>query len=483
MIFNSVTYLLFLAISVTLYWCLPSRPRLWMLFLGSLMFYGFWRFDFLIVMLASAVVDYVASLRLAKTEDPTRRKVLLAISLVLNLGLLGYFKYLQFVVDTAFSFSSIFGSTGESPNLGILLPLGISFYTFQTISYTIDVYRRQVEPIRDFLMYGLYVVFFPQLVAGPILRQSEVVPQLTTRPAFEYRFLIEGFKRVLVGLFLKVCCADNIAALVDDGFLIKSTMLSAVDVWTLAFLFGFQIYFDFSAYSHIAIGSARMMGISFPENFNFPYLAVSPKDFWGRWHISLSSWIRDYLYLPLCGVRFGNKSDEGLGTALESKQTRNRTFALFVTWATMGLWHGAGFQFLLWGLYHALVILIYRGSEPLRRMLPISVRNLGGWGLTLPTMMFGWIFFRAASAEQALDLAKRALSPFSLALGLRENLYLVAALFLVGIILAFWGQKVFPRMSKHPFTMFLLLSFYYAILIFFVTVFLRPVEQFIYFQF
>ena len=200
------------------------------------------------------------------------------------------------------SVGNVMGLKLNSPAFRIILPLGISFYTFQTISYSVDVYRRHTRAVRDFALYGSYVTFFPQLVAGPILRAEEVVSQLRTRAPFDLHFITEGISRILQGLFLKVVLADNIAPLVDAGFNIDVQAMSAVDTWCLAFLFGFQIYFDFAGYSHIAIGCAKLMGITFPENFNFPYAARSFKSFWRRWHISLSSWIRDYLYLPLLGV-------------------------------------------------------------------------------------------------------------------------------------------------------------------------------------
>ena len=319
-------------------------------FLASIVFYGFWRFDFVALMLVSSTTDYFVSLAMARLENQTRRGALLAISLTINLTLLFVFKYLLFAVDNAWMMLQWFGVDSPPPDLNIILPLGISFYTFQTISYSVDVYRRFIQPEKDYILYSVYVMYFPQLVAGPILRASEVIPQLRARPEFQLSNLIEGIQRILFGLFLKVVLSDNIAGIVDDGFAIDASLHSALDVWTLAFLFGFQIYFDFSSYSHIAIGAAKMMGVSFPENFNFPYLATSPRDFWRRWHISLSSWIRDYLYLPLAGARVRDKSVGGLATAAEGNEQRlNVSRALFFTWAIMGFWHGAAWKFLFWG--------------------------------------------------------------------------------------------------------------------------------------
>ena len=272
------------------------------------------------------------------------------------MGLLFYFKYLAFFAQGANEIAELAGLDFSLPPLSIILPLGISFYTFQTISYTIDVYRGFIKPERNFILYSSFVVYFPQLVAGPILRAAELVDQLSRRPPFDPEDLVIGLRRIAYGLFLKVALADNIGPLVDAGFAEPAATLRALDVWTLSFLFGFQIYFDFSAYSHIALGSARLMGIHFPENFNFPYLASSPRDFWQRWHISLSSWIRDYLYLPLMGAQVHDRSTGGLPTVESGRSGFTRTRALFLTWGIMGLWHGANWTFVIWGLYHATLV-------------------------------------------------------------------------------------------------------------------------------
>ncbi|MFQ5418588.1 MAG: MBOAT family O-acyltransferase, partial [Myxococcota bacterium] len=391
MIFNSVTFLLFLVLAAGLYWVLPRRPRLWMLFSASLVFYGFWRVEFLPVMLASTLVDYVAARAIHDSEDERRRRVYLGVSLAINLGLLFYFKYLIFFASNGAGLLRAAGFDVPDPRWNIILPLGISFYTFQTISYTIDVYRRLIRPEREFVLYACYVTFFPQLVAGPILRAREVIGQLNARPAFDLSDLAIGVRRILFGLFLKVVLADNLAPLVEAGFAEPVRMLGALDIWTLAFLFGFQIYFDFSAYSHIALGSARLMGIRFPENFDFPYLATSPRDFWKRWHISLSSWIRDYLYLPLMGEAVRDDSTGGLAQAVDDRRERRRVRSLFLTWAIMGLWHGANWTFVLWGVYHAVLVYLHRVIGPRLPVLPMRAAAVGGWLVTLPLAMLGWI--------------------------------------------------------------------------------------------
>jgi alginate O-acetyltransferase complex protein AlgI len=365
MLFNSLTYLVLLFSVIVLYWILPYRARLILIFSASLIFYGFWRIEFLPVMLFSVVVDYLVALRMPMSVKAIKKRLLL-VSLVTNIGLLFYFKYLIFFSENAIGFANLVGASIDPLVLNIILPLGISFYTFQTISYTVDVYRGYIKPEKDFVLYGCYVTFFPQLIAGPVLRAKEVIHQFKERQPFSWDHIAIGLRRIVYGLFLKVVIADNISPLVDEGFSMPLEAMSAVDVWTMAFLFGFQIYFDFSAYSHIALGSARLMGICFPENFNFPYIASSPKDFWGRWHISLSSWIRDYLYLPLAGVHVHDRSVGGLANATVDNK-KNKT--LFTTWAIMGLWHGANWTFILWGIYHSIVIFLLSFNNSLYKRL------------------------------------------------------------------------------------------------------------------
>ncbi|MFM7855945.1 MAG: MBOAT family O-acyltransferase, partial [Flammeovirgaceae bacterium] len=264
-----------------------------------------------------------------------------------------------------------------------------------------------------FLNYGLFVTFFPKLVAGPIQRAGELLPQLKDRPSFKIYYLAEGMKRILFGLFLKVVLADNISPFVDEGFAINPSILSAIDVWTLAFLFGFQIYFDFSAYSHIAVGAAYMMGIKIPENFNFPYMATSFKDFWKRWHISLSSWIRDYLYLPLSEIKVVRTTGEGgIGEGLDKTLSgKSKTKALFLTWAIMGLWHGANWTFVFWGIYHATIVFLERQLKPLRERSKLLDSFFVGWLITLPIVMLSWIPFRAKNLTDTFIMFSKLFSP------------------------------------------------------------------------
>jgi alginate O-acetyltransferase complex protein AlgI len=481
MIFNSLTYLVLLSFVVIFYWVLPYRLRLLLIFTASLTFYGFWRVEFLPVMLISVIVDYIVALNMPGRALRQKKK-LLFVSLFLNLGLLFYFKYLIFFVENSIGLVNILGGDIDPVFLKIILPLGISFYTFQTISYTVDVYRGVIKPEKDFLLYGCYVTFFPQLVAGPVLRAVEVIHQFSKRPPFSWNDIAIGLRRIIYGFFLKVVIADNIAPLVDTGFAIPVEAMSALDVWTLAFLFGFQIYFDFSAYSHIALGSARLMGICFPENFNFPYLATSAKDFWRRWHISLSSWIRDYLYLPLAGIKFHDRSVGGLANATLNT-TKNK--ALFTAWAIMGLWHGASWTFVLWGGYHACVIFLYRLLSPLFRNLNNNIKIIGGMGVTLPVMMLSWIPFRAESLEMTFSMWGKIFDPYSYtSLGMRENAYLVTAIILFGMLLTYVVKnKVMPLLGKNTVIVLFGETIVFCVVLPLVIVFFRPINQFIYFQF
>jgi D-alanyl-lipoteichoic acid acyltransferase DltB (MBOAT superfamily) len=485
MIFNSVTYVVFLIVVVSLYWVLPRNPRRWLLLLSGLTFYGFWRLEYIPIMLFQTVTDYTLARMIYRTADPRKRKLLLVITLITNLGLLAYFKYSMFALDNAINLLNLFGLDLQVKTWNILLPLGISFYTFHSLSYTIDVYRGFIKPERDFVIMATFVSFFPQLVAGPILRAREVIPQLEHRPPFQWDAVFVGIRRILFGLFLKVVLADNIAPLVDSGFVQAASTLSALDVWTLAFLFGFQIYFDFSAYSHIAIGSALLMGIRFPENFNFPYMARSPRDFWRRWHISLSSWVRDYVYLPLTGSKLQDTSKGGLALAADAENTKSKTLALFLTWAIMGLWHGANWTFVIWGLYHASLIFLYRLSHDSVGMLDTWRLKIVGWAVTLPLVMFGWIFFRAETLDQAFGMAVKVFNPLAYCrLGLRESTYLIAAALLVATVAAYFVHSLpEPERPGERIAWVASESLAIAVIVVLVFVYLRPISQFIYFQF
>ncbi len=472
---------------VTLFWVLPKYLKLWLLLCASILFYGLWHAEFLIVMFISTGVDYLSAIKIERTESTRAKKAWLLLSLCTNLCLLIYFKYLYFLADTTVGILSFFDYTVNLPVLNILLPLGISFYTFEAISYVVDVYRKFIPAEKKFILYACFITFFPKLIAGPILRSSEIIPQFLSNPIFRISCFSSGLSRIIYGLFLKVVIADNIAPLVDSGFAQSPESLSAIDVWTLAFLFGFQIYFDFSAYSSIAIGSARLLSIYVPENFNYPYLASSPREFWHCWHISLSSWIRDYLYFPLQGVKVKDRSTGGIPVDSNGANSyiRHPALALVLTWVIMGLWHGANWTFLFWGLHHAILILFYRISSTVQSHFSDKFKKYAGWIVTVPLVMIGWIWFRAESVGQAVSMLEKIFLPSQyLWLGMRENTYLISALIFLGVILAKPLKEGALRIEKKFTKIFLVVhSIFMSIIIFLTFIFLRPISQFIYFQF
>lgn len=490
MLFNTATYvLLFLPLVTVLYWHLGRRARMWLILIASLTFYGFWRVDFIPLVLFSAMLDYYLAILIDRTEEPVARRRIMLISVAANLGILGFFKYLNFATQSVGSLAALLGYQPGFTELNIILPLGISFYIFQTLSYTIDVYRREIAPERDWLKYLCFVTFFGHMVAGPILRARTLMPQFDARPPFDDRLVLEGIKRILAGLFLKVVLADTIAGFVDAGFARNPAELGALDTWTLAFLFGFQIYFDFAGYSHIAIGSAKLIGITLPENFNFPYLATSPREFWQRWHISLSTWIRDYLYLPLVGTFRSAKETawDTVGSSDDQPSQARRAAALFATWTIMGLWHGANWTFAIWGLYHAALIQAHRliGVGGGRKAGPLVA--LAGFTVTLPLMMAGWVPFRSRTVDDTFVMWSRLVDPTAYGrstLGLPPNAYLVAASIMAGMIVVWaWVTVVQPRLARWRWVEAPLGTAYYAVAFALVFVCLQARNQFIYFQF
>jgi D-alanyl-lipoteichoic acid acyltransferase DltB (MBOAT superfamily) len=483
MLFNSVSYLLFLIAIVAVFWMIAPRWRLRLLLVASMMFYGLWRPEFLLLITFSALVDFYLAMVIGRETRAGLRRFWLCCSVTVNLLLLGYFKYSYFVATNLETFGRLIGEQWSFSLGDIVLPLGISFYTFLSLSYTIDVYRRLCEPITNFTVYLTYVMFWPHMVAGPILRANELIPQLVATRPFDPGSLAVGARRVLFGLFLKVGPADHLAPLVDDWFTMSSASLSALDVWTMAFAFGMQIYFDFAGYSMIAIGSAHLLGIHFPENFNWPYLSTSPREFWKRWHITLSSWIRDYLYLPLCGVGFRDRSEGGLETNLVKPDSLRLTAALFITWAIMGLWHGAAWTFVLWGLWHAALVWIYRLVRPLAEWLPRPLRSPLGWVSTLLPVMLGWIWFRSRSPDTALSLLARVCDPHAYGhLSFRESAYLLVATIFGAMLVLHFGSQYVAR-SSSTWLRTAIQATAVAVSAFAVFILLRPVSLFIYFQF
>ena len=416
MLFNSFDFAIFLPIVFILYWFAASknlRLQNFLIVVASYVFYGWWDWRFLSLILFSTVVDYLVGISLGVEEKQTKRKVLLWTSILVNLGFLGFFKYYNFFLDnfiTSFSFFGI-GITGNS--LNIILPVGISFYTFQTLSYSIDVYKRKLKPTKDFIAFAAFVSFFPQLVAGPIERAENLLPQFYKNRIFDYNKAVDGMRQILWGLFKKMVIADNAAEIANQIFN-NSTNYSGSTLLLGALFFTFQIYGDFSGYSDIAIGTARLFGFNLMKNFNFPYFSRDIAEFWRRWHISLSTWFRDYLYIPIGGSK---------GALL--MKIRN----VFIIFIVSGFWHGANWTFIVWGALNAIyflpLLLTQKNRDNLGTVaeghsLPSikeTFQMLSTFGLTV----FAWIFFRAENIGHSMSIVSKIFSSSLFSIPTFEN--------------------------------------------------------------
>src|SRR3982751_809052 len=346
-VFNSLHFVWFFLVVYALYRVLPHRGQNWLLLVASYYFYAAWDYRFLGLLVASTLVDYTCGLALAAIRDQRRRRAVMWLSIGFNLTLLGFFKYFNFFAD---NLHVIFGALGwrlDFVMLRVLLPVGISFYTFVTMSYVIDVYRREITPSRNLLDFAVFVAYFPHLVAGPILRATKLLPQIATPRRITSMQIREGLWLIAWGFFQKIFVADNLAPIASRVFA-PGAHETGINVLLGTYAFAFQIYGDFAGYSNIARGTSKLMGIELIENFRFPYLVRSAQDFWKHWHISLSTWLRDYLYIPLGGSR---------GSAWRTRRN------LLITMVLGGLWHGAAWTFVLWGLYHGVLLIAYRGAE------------------------------------------------------------------------------------------------------------------------
>ena len=406
MLFNSIDFAIFLPIVFILYWFVTNKNlklQNLLIVVSSYLFYGWWDWRFLSLILFSTLVDYLVGLGLLKQENQTKRKILLWTSILVNLGFLGFFKYYNFFLDNFITAFSFFGTEIKANSLNIILPVGISFYTFQTLSYSIDVYKRKLEPTKDFIAFSAFVSFFPQLVAGPIERATHLLPQFYKKRTFDYSKAVDGMRQILWGLFKKIVIADNCAEYANLIFN-NSADYSGSTLVLGALFFTFQIYCDFSGYSDIAIGTSRLFGFDLMRNFNFPYFSRDIAEFWRRWHISLSTWFRDYLYIPLGGSRGGTWM-----------KVRN-TFAIFIV---SGFWHGANWTFIVWGALNAIYFLPLLLTNNNRNNLETvaqgkvfpSIKELSFMLLTFGLTVFAWIFFRANNIGHAISYISEILSP------------------------------------------------------------------------
>jgi alginate O-acetyltransferase complex protein AlgI len=398
MYFNSIDFAIFLPIVFILYWFVTNtklRLQNLLIVAASYLFYGWWDWRFLSLILFSSIVDYFVGIGLLNQEEPLKRKVLLWTSILVNLGFLGFFKYYNFFLENFITAFSFLGKEIKANSLNIILPVGISFYTFQTLSYSIDVYKRKLEPTKDFIAFLAYVSFFPQLVAGPIERASNLLPQFYAKRTFDYSKAVDGMRQILWGLFKKIVIADNCAEYANQIFN-NSADYSGSTLALGAIFFTFQIYGDFSGYSDIAIGTSRLFGFDLMRNFNFPYFSRDIAEFWRRWHISLSTWFRDYLYIPLGGNRGG--------TWTKVKNT-------FIVFIVSGLWHGANWTFIVWGALNAIYFLPLLLTNNNRNNLETvaqgklfpNFKELSFMFLTFGLTVFAWIFFRAENVGHAFS--------------------------------------------------------------------------------
>tara|TARA_R110002096_G_scaffold256795_2_gene450113 strand:+ start:4259 stop:5695 length:1437 start_codon:yes stop_codon:yes gene_type:complete len=478
MLFNSIDFAVFLPIVFILYWFVTQsnlKIQNALLVISSYIFYGWWDYRFLVLIIFSSLVDYYIGVKLLKEENQRHRKYLLWLSIIVNLGFLGFFKYYNFFVDNFIEAFSLFGSKIQPNTLNIILPVGISFYTFQTLSYTMDVYKRKLEPTQDIISFLAFVSFFPQLVAGPIERATNLLPQFYKKREFHYSKAVDGCRQILWGLFKKMVIADNCAEFANLIFN-NSDNYSGSTLVIGAIFFAFQIYGDFSGYSDIAIGTSRLFGFNLKQNFASPYFSRDIAEFWRRWHISLSTWFRDYLYIPLGGSHGGTW-----------KKVRN----IFTIFLVSGFWHGANWTFIAWGFLNALYFLPLLLAKKNRinlndiaesRYLP-TLKELFSILITFGLTVFAWIFFRAESITHAFDFIIRIFEKSLFKLPIVRPTYLI--IFILVFILIEWSgrtqkyalQTLFFNKPK------VLRWGFYMLLIACIFVLSGSEQEFIYFQF
>lgn len=391
MLFNSFIFIFaFFPLTLLVFWRLKRKnSRYIWLTIMSYIFYGYWNWKFVFLMLASSLIDYFAGLYIHQTDNHKKRKLALIISMSANLGLLGFFKYFNFGLDTVrYIFEGLFNFSPDLPLLNIILPVGISFYTFQTMSYTIDIYRRKFAPTKNFFEFACYVSLFPQLVAGPIVRFSDIMDDLNNINQFSKRENFHrGLSMFIIGLGKKVIIADTIARIINPMF-DNVANLNSLMSWAAILGYTYQLYFDFSGYSDMAVSLGYFFGFRFPQNFNSPYKALNISDFWKRWHITLSTWLKDYLYISLGGSRVGKI---------------HIYFNLIMTMLLGGLWHGASWTFVFWGLWHGVLLAIYKITKKFQDGLPVIIQKI----TTFLLVVIGWVFFRNTTFRDAWTMIKK----------------------------------------------------------------------------
>lgn len=483
MLFNSIEFAIFLPIVFALYWSVFKRDlKLQNAFLlvVSYIFYGWWDWRFLSLIIFSSAVDFLVGLGLGRFEKPFMRKMLVIASVLVNLGFLGFFKYYNFFAENFVEAFTLLGQQFNVSTLNIALPVGISFYTFQTLSYSIDVYRRKLPPTKDAISFFAFVAFFPQLVAGPIERATTLLPQFFTERKFDYDKATDGLRQILWGLFKKMVIADNCAIFVNPVYGIPGSNISdfhtGSSLLVATFLFAFQIYADFSGYSDIAIGTARLFGFDLMRNFAFPYFSRDIAEFWRRWHISLSTWYRDYLYVPLGGSRGG-----------KFKVLRN----IFIIFILTGFWHGASWTFVFWGFLNAVyflpLFLLTNNRQNLDvaskgRILP-TPKDFINILITFTLTMFTWIFLRAGTIGQGFAILKKIFSASLFTYPESYSRRLFA--FIIILIVVEWlnrDKEHGLEISDYDLPVYIRYFIYYSITLL-ILLFAGKARGFIYFQF
>ncbi len=492
MLFNSFEYFLFLPAVVLIYFLLPFRWRNPFLLLASYYFYMSWKWEFGFLLLFTSLVNYFAGLKIQGDTSHKLRRVWLTAAIVISLGVLGYFKYAGFFVRETTALLSIIGLEVRESYLKIILPVGISFFTFQGLSYTIDVFKEKIEAERNVIDLLLFVSFFPTLLAGPIERASNLLAQLKGKHHFSTDRLLQGAKLIVWGLFKKVVIADRLAVFVDQIYA-SPELYGGSTLFLATLFFTFQLYCDFSGYSDIAIGSANIMGIKLTNNFNLPYLASSIGEFWKRWHMSLTAWFRDYIFLPLSfALSWKIKSERVLWVKTDMFIY---IIASLVTWLLTGLWHGAGYTFIVWGLLQCLFLIVYRWqTKPARRLykkMGIPKDNwlltLVGTLLTFVAVLVSWVFFRAENMSDAGYILGHMFtgwdripylgsSAFETVLGLALIilLWIIQIMQYRGVVSVNMSTAAMPRSLRWA---------GYALLLVMIAMFGVSSDQFIYFQF
>ncbi|MDR2498968.1 MAG: MBOAT family protein [Tannerellaceae bacterium] len=479
MLFNSIAFGCFMLLVFLIYWSIDGKTKLQNIFLlaASYFFYGWWDWRFLSLVLLCSIVNYGGGLMMMNSSDRRRRRLVLTVCCLVSFGALGLFKYYDFFITSISEAFAQIGLPFHATSLRLILPVGISFYTFHTLSYTIDVYRRRFEPSRDPVAFFLFVSIFPLAMAGPIERASNLLPQIYRRRQFDHALAVDGLRQILWGLFKKAVIADRCASCVDTIFMDSSSQ-SGSALALGAVLFAFQIYGDFSGYSDMALGVGKLLGFRFLPNFSVPYFSRDIAEFWRRWHISLNTWFRDYLYIPLGGSRGPRR------------QIVRNTFAIFLV---SGLWHGANWTFVAWGAFHALLFLPsilsgrnrrYTDTVAAGRILP-TVRELLQMGLTFLLVTLGWILFRAETIGQAWEYILGIVSsPTLLSIPPIQDKKLL--FFILILIIIEWRGRAWPHTLAHLFEgrkRWALRYIFYYLIIIMIILFAGQSQQFIYFQF